>query len=259
MVDWSVFDLDPDDYRFLLAKQETEYERVRNRASRVIQLVLSVISLTASFGVIQYLLAGGIDTAAWQISDRLANRCSPEALTHSGVTLRGIGALNSVIGFGIIVLIIILTYEMWRANSRLQNLPSLAPTSEAQLVGSNPVEWVRSNQKRIREANRLLEVITIRLRYVILFAGTAGLLFIAVYQDRAFLLLVVDPLLLLLGAVGIFMWGKDQFSGEGRNGWFGLETQRVSPVFLLWLVGVWGYGVLQYYKVLRLINYLLIC
>jgi hypothetical protein len=55
--------LDIDDYRFLLAKQRAEYEKIRNQSSQHIQFVLSVVSLAGSFRAVQYLMSGGIDAA----------------------------------------------------------------------------------------------------------------------------------------------------------------------------------------------------
>ena len=66
-------ELNLDDYQFLLAKQRAEYEKIRSRSSQHIQFVLSIVSLAVSFGFVQYLISGGVDSAEWNIPFELAN------------------------------------------------------------------------------------------------------------------------------------------------------------------------------------------
>jgi hypothetical protein len=100
MAEWSEYPLndssEKEDRYFLLLKQEGEYEKIRDRANRTRGFVLSVVSLVASFGLIQYVFTDGFRPTTLGIPRWLANLCSPNALTFSNTVLNFDGAYISV-------------------------------------------------------------------------------------------------------------------------------------------------------------------
>jgi hypothetical protein len=252
--------LDPDDYRFLLSKQRAEYEKIRNQSSQHIQLVLSVVSLAASFGAVQYLMSGGIDAAEWDIPFQLANRCAPEALTFSGTSLVGLGFTNSVLGFGLIFLGLWLVGEMWYLNRRLQGLPTMRPRNEVEILIRRPAEWIQSNQSQIETAHSLYRGVSRRMTYSALLGLIGGTLLIAVYQDRAILLMVGDFILLCVGVVLLSLWGREYLAGK-EDGVFRLRlgNWEISTGFAFLFLMLWVFTVRQCYQIYRLLDYLILC
>ena len=256
----SSIELDLDDYRFLLSKQRAEYEKIRNQSSQHIQFVLSVVSLAASFGAVQYLMAGGIDAAAWDIPFHLANRCAPEALTFSGTSLIGLGFTNSVLGFGLIILGLWLVGEMWYLNRRLQRLPTLGPRNEAEILIRSPTEWVQLNQAQFGTAHSLYRGVSRRMTYSAILGLLGGTVLIAVYQDRAVLLMLADLFLLCVGAVLLSLWGRE-YLADKASGIFRLSlgNWELSTGFVFLFLVLWTFTIRQYYQIYQLLDYLILC
>lgn len=193
----------PDSYSSLLAKQQMEYQYVRNKASNIMGIVLAVISIVISFGFIRFLLTGGaIQRASLELSDTIANRCSPEALTHSNVSLVGLGPTISITAIGILLLSFYLVIEMWISNQLIQSFPtSLYPRHEADFWTSNYQEWIGYNDSLISECEELLVGIQRKLYYSLTLAVVGMVLIALVYFDHGISVLLLG--LVLIGS-GVF-------------------------------------------------------
>lgn len=190
-----------DNHRFQILKQQQEYLYLRNRASNILNFVWVTISLIASLGLIQFLASGGaIQQVSLDLSDEAVNQCSPEAVTHSNVSLQGLGIAASMVAIGLLLLSVYLVAEMWMTNRIIQNQePSLKPRNPSTLSDIDYREWVRLNEVTIEETSELLNTLIGKLHYSFALAGTAFTLFALLLLDQAYLIFILGMLLILTG------------------------------------------------------------
>lgn len=260
MGDWRDLGPDQNDIRYLLERQDRQYQRIKDSCTLKVQFVLSVVSLIASFGVIQVLVSRGIDSATWEIPFELANRCTPEAITHRGFSLVGLGWWNSVFGFVFLVLALWMVGEILYANHRVQNMGSLKPRSEADFFLGDTSNWLNENREQLDKAESLLSGVNSRLRYSAVMAFLGGYLFLNVYLDNGFAILIFDYGIVVAGAAFLIYegWSRVRTDG-GFRGLLNVDTARLSVAFLLLLSLAWVVGAYQLYRITSLLQYFFIC
>jgi hypothetical protein len=260
MGDWRDIGPDNDDRRYLLQKQERHYQRIKDSSTLKIQFVLSVVSLIASFGAIQFLLSRGIDSAVWQVPFELANRCSPDAITHRGLSFVGLGWWNSVLGFVLIGLGLWLVAEMLLANHKLQNKPALRPGSEADFYLGDSSTWLDVNREHVRDAECFLNSVNSRLQYSAIFGFIGAYVLTNVYLNQAFVLLLLDYALLVVGAVfvSLYIWKTYRKYGE-IPGLLRVDRAGVSVAFLIVVTVLWAVGAYQLIRLSLLLDYFFLC
>jgi len=252
--------MDSSDQQFLILKQQSEYEAIRSRASRIAQGVVSFISLIVSLGALQFIIGNRpIQSVVVDTPDELMNRCSPEALTFSDVTLRGFGFSNSVISLGILGLSIWLLIELWVANRRIQNLPALSPDNEVEVINNTYHEFLAYNRVRIAEANRLLDTVLYKVYYSIALAALALSHYLLLRSGFIYAVTLLTIIMMVAGILFISFWIRQYWSDRGSLGIFNLEYYYISPVFLVLSTLLWGFTLYEYTLMLRLINRFVIC
>jgi len=251
---------DSSDRQFLILKQQSEYEAIRNRASRIVQGVVSFISLIVSLGALQFIIGDRpIQSVVVDIPDEAVNRCSPEALTFSDVTLRGFGFSNSVIALGIFGLSIWLLIEMWAANHRIQNLPALSPDNEVEVIRNTYLEFLTYNRTRISEANRLLDTVLYKVYYSIMFAALALAHYLLLKSGFIYVVTLLTTLAMIAGIFFIGFYILHYRSDSDDHGIFNFERHYISPVFLVWCTLLLIFALYQYFLMFNLINRFIIC
>lgn len=203
----------PDEYQTLLVKQQLEYQSIRNRASRIMHMVLAVISIVVSLGFIRFLWTGdAIQPARLRLSVEVVNRCSPEAVTYGNPSIMGLGETVSITGIGLLILALYLVVEMWMGNWVVQNLPAaLYPRIEADLRTSDYETWVEQNRSWIRECEELLTRIKGRLNYAVGVAVLGLVLIGLAYFDLSLTLFRVSIALLIAWPVLVAMYVRTHY------------------------------------------------
>ncbi|MDT3437952.1 hypothetical protein [Haloarcula sp. 1CSR25-25] len=252
------FGLTVEDQRFLLQRQYAKYREIRDKTSRIFQLVLSFVGLIASIGFIQILFSGNVRVAQMPVSADLANRCAPEALTHSGVTLRGLGSINYWLVGGMLILVLYLFAEMWRMYSQSQSLPTLRPQSELELYVYDYSDFLELNRTHLKDAQEYLSAIKRRLYYASTLAGMSAFLLVLLDYSRALLLLIADYAILLVGFGLLLYWGY-RYSRTDDAEIFQWRTYAMSPVFILLFTLVWIFLLTKMYQIFLLLDYFFIC
>lgn len=250
--------LKEEDERFILQKQYSKYQEIRDKTSQIFHLVLSVVSLVASIGFIQLLFSGNVAIAGLPVDTELANRCAPEALTHSGVSLHGLGPINYWLVGGLLILTLYLIVEIWYVNSLSQSLPSLRPQSELELYVYDYQDFIEHNRIYLKHAQQYLFAVKNRLYYASTLAGVAGLILIQLYYKRPLYLLIADPIILFTG-LGLLLYWVYQYFRIDESGLFRWRTHDASPMFIVLFAAVWVYILVKTRKVFLIIDYFFIC
>lgn len=199
--DMPLFQDMPSEYRSFFAKQQIEYQYIRNKASSTMQIILAVISITISFGFVRFLFSGGaIQQVNIDISDTLVNRCAPRALSFSDPTIKGLGPTISLTAISILILSIYIIIEMWIANRAIQSYPtSLYPRNQVDLWNGNDQLWIKYNNNLIYDCRRLLTSIQIKLYYSLGLALTGIALLVLSYFDYSIAVFLLGLCLIVCG------------------------------------------------------------
>jgi hypothetical protein len=252
--------IDPSDRQFLILKQQSKYEAIRNRSSRIAQGTLSFISLIASLGALQFIIGNRpIQSVIVNIPDEAVNRCSPEALTYSDVSLRGFGYSNSLIAFGVLGLSMWLLIEMWFANRRVQNLPTLSPNTEVEVIKNTYREILAHNRTRIADANRLLDTILYKVYFSFGFAALALTHYLLLKFGFVYAVTLLTLLMMVAGILFIGFCIFQYFSDSKDLGMFRFDSHHISPVFIVLCAFIWGFALYEYSLMFRLITRFVIC
>jgi hypothetical protein len=222
----------------ILVKQQLEYQQIRDQGGSIMQFVLAVISLVVSIGFLQFLTTGGaIQRSSIGIFDEAVNRCSPEALTHSGMSLEGVGILLSFSALGMLFLSLYLVFESWLANRVLQNLPaSLYPRHEADRWIGTYQEWVTWNQRKITESQQLLDSIQRNIRYSVGLSALSLVLTGLLYLNHPIPAFVLGVFLIVLGLGLVSKYVKQYFVRSGPEYWG--RSRKILFSFMQLSVGV---------------------
>lgn len=256
--DFLSINLDIEDTRFILLRQYATYREIRDRTRQIFQLVLAVLSIILSLGFIQLLSSDDVVVARLSVDAELANRCAPEALTHSEVSLRGLGPINFWVVAFFLLLGVYLILEMWGIYSHSQNLPTLDPNTSIQLYAFNYSDFLESNYTHLERAEECLMAMKSRLYYVGSLYAVSLLLLVNLYYSRALPLLIVDSLILIFGLGLLIYWVYQHYKVNG-TGLFRWRTHDVSPVFLFIFGAVWLFLLNKMYQIFLLVDYFFIC
>lgn len=250
--------LDKEDTRFILLRQYATYREIRDRTRQIFQLVLAVLSLILSLGFIQLLSSDYVEVAHLSVGAELANRCAPEALTHSDVSLRGVGPINLWVVAGFLLLAIYLIGEMWRIYSHSQSLPTLGPHNRLELYAFDYSVFIESNYIHLERAEEYLMAMKNRLYFVGSLYAVSILLLLNLYYSYALSLLIADFLILIFGLGFLIYWAYQHYTVNG-TGLFRWRTHDVSPVFLFLFTAVWLFLLNKMYQIFLLVDYFFIC
>ena len=256
--DFPSADLKNEDTRFLLERQYSKYREIRESTSQIFQLVLSIASLIISIGFIQLLTTGSVGVARLPISAELANRCAPDALTHSEVSLHGIGSINYWLVGGGLILVTYLIVEMGYIYSQSQSLPTLKPQYKFELYVYNYSDFLEQNQIHLDQAREYLSAIKYRLYCIGGLYGLAVFLLVNLYYSYALGLLIADSIILVVG-LGLLLYWSYQYVQSDE--WV-ISDWGINPVSLPFaiLFAILVLFLLQsMHKLLLLFDYFFIC
>lgn len=250
--------LQNEETRFLLERQYSRYREIRDSTNRIFQLVLSIASLVISIGFLQLLTSGNVGVARFPIRAELANRCAPDALTHSEVSLHGIGSINYWLVGGVLILVIYLIVEMGYIYSQSQSLPTLKPQNRVELHVYDYSDFLEQNRIHLEQAREYLSGMTYRLYCVGGLYGVAVFLLINLYYSYALALLVADSIILAVG-LGLLVYWSYQYvrSDEWEvSDWI---INPVSPPFAILFAILLLFLLQSMYKLFLLFDYFFIC
>lgn len=225
-------------YDILLIKQELEYQNIRSRANRIQQTILTVVSIAVSLGLFRYLIAGGaIQRVNLDIPDNLVNRCSPDALTHSGASLTGLGPSISITAVGLLILSGYLVIEIILANRAIENRSnSIFPRHIGDYWIQNHSQWINHNQNKIAESGKLLSSIKIRLYSSIILAIISLTLIAMGYYDRAVIAFIAGLLLTIVGSCFIIWYAHTHYIKQTCEN----RIVRYATTFTVYLLVISG-------------------
>lgn len=247
-----------EDKRFILQRQHSRYQEIRNRTSRIFQLVISVASLIVSVGFLQLLTSSKAGVASLSIGSEVANRCSPDSLTLSGVSLRGLGPINYWLVGGILLLVCYLIIEIWWVNSKSQSLPPLKPHSEVEVHIFGYSDFIDQNSTQFNQAREYLFAAKTRLHYISALYGLSVFLLINLYFSRARILLVSDILIFTIGFLLSAHWIYRYIQNDEWSH-FDWGSRDLTTPFILLFLAVLSFLLLNIHNLYLLINEFLIC
>jgi len=229
----------------LLNNQDRRYGRIRDNANRIIELVLSIISLAASIGFVQFLLSNEYGPISLNLPDNLINQYGAESLTYSGVSLNGLGTLNLYYIFGFAFLALYQVAEMWYINSKIQEMSPLQPRNEVDLYLFDASTWVENNQTVIHKSSRLLKSMYSRVYFSLMFVLMSAFLLIHIHLGNALFVFVSNVIFIPSFCLAIVYYSKKFYSNFREHGdlfqfeYHGLSS--ISLVLLLIITLVIGY------------------
>lgn len=247
-----------EDAQFILQRQYSNYREIRDSTSQIFQLVLSVASLVASIGFLQLLLSENAGVARLSVGMELANRCAPEALAYSGVSLRGLGPINYWLVGGLLILVIHLIGEMWYVNFQSRSLPALKPQSELELYVYDYADFLEQNRIHLKRAQEYLFAMKSRLYYASTLYGVSVLLLINLYYSYTLSLLVADATISVFGFGFLIYWVYQYIRIDGWefSDW---GTRGVSIPFIFLFAIVVLFLIHNMYQIFLLLDYFFIC
>lgn len=200
------------DLRLLVLSQQQEFRDIRSRSSRVIQLIVSVISLAGSYGLLRILTSNDI-TLSFEIPDSAFNRCLPTSVDAAGVSVVGVGIISALLAGVLSFVVIIFLIELWFVNGNIQQLDSPRPTHYGDLFLNDYGGWIEHNAILLDTANRKYRILKKKVYYSITFAIMAAGILYFIYFDEAYLLISLDILIAVGCATLSLYWGYNFISG----------------------------------------------
>lgn len=211
------FDFESNEYDLLLLvlSQQQEYRDIRSRASRIIQFIVSVISLAGSYGLVQILLSNDI-TLSFEISDAAFNRCLPSSIEASGVSVVGFGFINGLLAGAITLVVIAFLIEIWLVNDNIQNLGSPRPTHYSDLFLNDYSGWIEHNAGLLESAKYSYKILKSKVYYSLFFAIIVASILYFIHLEKAYWLISLDIVITLGGVILSLYWGY-RFISEMLN------------------------------------------
>lgn len=243
------------DLRLQLTKQQNEYQSIKERSSRIIQLFLSVISVVGSLSILRLISGGGV---AIGVSNETFNQSTPGAISGSGVRLVGFGGFSLIVAVALLLLALYLFFEIFLLNRHIQKMSVLHPKNPADLLDATHWDWILENRRQINTANQYLSRVHGKTWYAAGSVLVAFTILVIKSLSMPFLLAVVNFLFTASGAVLIGLWVYQYHSDEHEgmdDGFLELRTQNASPLFIFFFGLVEVYAIQWHWQLFKLIGY----
>lgn len=240
----------------LVLLQHSKLRDLKREVLRKLQWVSGGLSLVISLGIIQLFVSGQSFVAQKIVSAELMNRCTPEAVTHSTATLKGVGFANWVIGFQSLFLsMTFLTIAIWWF-VKIWNLEQIRPHHKADLLAQDESGILEYNRNLISQAKQKSRMFNSRLIISFIFGFHTVVLVLLNYFNAVWIAISYVTISIIFG-MAIVIWSVYMFYKGIRKPELGGIVLGYFPIIALLLLILFS---LYHYKgIYALINYFYIC